>query len=212
MPPEYFKNKLALVRLKERVIKLRDRDTDELIWSNESGRIRDTFKDEEKFEKWRICCQEAVVCCHVNAQYLPRTRNPLGQLVDDPQRADECPGTWDGLSCWPPSAAGQLAWRICPRVAYLLDFEPACRGYVTKQCFSNGSWFINRNGHEWSDYSTCSPEGVSVGRVSPGHLVECNILRVCARAPPRRAQCGPSPGRPASLDSGRMQTQSGWAR
>lgn len=145
------------------MIRLRDRESEEALWTNETARIKQTFKVEEKFEKWQICCRQAVECCLENAKYLPTIsdhRQSEVALVDDPRR-NECPGTWDGLSCWGPSAAGRLAWRECPRVAYLLDFEPACRGYVTKQCFQNASWFINRNGHEWSDYSGCSPEGVS---------------------------------------------------
>lgn len=161
MPPEYFRNKLAVVRQAGMPLHLRELNSKQPVWTNDTLKIRETFKVEEKFEKWQICCRQAVECCFENAKYLPRTRDAEdGSLIDDLKR-QECPGTWDGLSCWPPSSAGQLAWRECPRVAYLLDFEPACRGYVTKQCFSNSSWFINRNGHEWSDYSTCSPEGVS---------------------------------------------------
>ena len=162
MPSRYFRNKLTLSR-QGAFVKLRDGQLDgeeALIWTNETERIRETFRSDEKFEKWQVCCDEAVICCLENAQYLPRTRNSMGRLVDDPQR-NECPGTWDGLSCWRPSPSGRLASRVCPRVAYLLDFEPACRGQVTKQCFSNSSWFINHNDHEWSDYSGCSPEGVS---------------------------------------------------
>lgn len=201
VPREYFHYKLTLFRQGERVVKLRDGRTGEFVWSNESGRIGDTFKDDEKLKKWRECCQEALVCCHENAQHLPLTRNSLGRLIDDPNRLDECPGTWDGLSCWRPSPAGQLAFRICPRVAYLLDFEPACRGYVTKQCFPNASWFINRNGHEWSDYSTCSPEGVSgvdVGvRLRPWarqNFIEfLSPLRPPARMPAKAAAADEAP-------------------
>lgn len=160
MPPEYFKRKLRLDR-SARIVRLYDNETGAFVWTNETRRVGDTFKDGEKYDKWQICCQQAVACCEQNAAHLSKTHDSdTGQLIDEPERS-ECPGTWDGLSCWPPSPAGRLAWRVCPRVAYLLDFEPACRGYVTKQCFHNASWFINRHDHEWSDYSACSPEGVS---------------------------------------------------
>jgi len=124
--------------------------------------IKSTFRDEIIFDKWQACCRHAVDCCLHNSLSLRAQLNEeTKELEDEPLPRNTCPATWDGLTCWPESAAGQLAWLECPRHVYLLSFEPACAGYVTKQCFSNGSWFI-KNNHEWSDYSQCPNLPVSV--------------------------------------------------
>ena len=158
MPRVSLKRKL-LYR-KEARIWLYDDQLRRALLPNETQIIRATFKEEAIYEKWRTCCQAAVDCCQNNAKHLPVSRNSQGQLLDEPQPRDQCPATWDGLTCWNPSPAAKMTEVECPRYVYMLDFEPACRGTVSKQCFANGSWFI-RNDHEWSDYSHCNVLKVS---------------------------------------------------
>lgn len=132
-----------------------------LVMPNETQFIRTTFKTERTFGQWQKCCEQAVDCCRENSVYLPSTRDSSGKLIDDAQgHRDVCPATWDGLSCWPDSPAGRLAKHDCPRHVYFLEFMPICVGQVTKQCFSNASWYI-KNDHEWSNYSRCNGQEVS---------------------------------------------------
>lgn len=129
---------------------------------NETETIRSTFRAENTFKNWEECCLKALECCVENQKYLPKTYNQLGELIDDNGGSrDKCHATWDGLSCWPDSPAGATAYRDCPDHAYVLEFTPICRGKVSKQCFSNGSWFM-RTDHEWSDYDGCSGKAVSI--------------------------------------------------
>lgn len=158
VPRVSFKRKLLYK--KEARIWLYDDQLKRALLPNETHLIRETFKDESIYDKWRACCRHAVDCCLDNWKHLPTTTNSLGQLVDRYPRT-QCPATWDGLTCWQNSPAGQLAWRECPRHVYFLSFEPACTGHVSKQCFANASWFI-RNDHEWSDYSHCAVLPVSI--------------------------------------------------
>lgn len=134
------------------------------IDSNGSQLIRSTFKDEASFKKWSDCCQKAVECCRSNQANQSRLLDAQGELIDD-QSTGKCPGTWDGLACWPDSPAGQLARRDCPDHVYFLGFKPICLGQVSKQCFANGSWFI-KSGHEWSDYNSCPVLPVSIALVN----------------------------------------------
>lgn len=183
MPRDSFKEKLAVKRAngqfwpagdgqigRQRALpSLHDRQSGREIGLNETmGIIKASFKDETRFDKWFACCSQALECCQRNAATGSLTvganvqvNKQTNQLEDRPVPRDRCPATWDGLTCWPEWPAGQLAWLECPRHVYFLSFEPACAGYVTKQCFPNGSWFI-RNEHEWSDYSQCPNLPVSI--------------------------------------------------
>lgn len=148
-----------LIHLKRERIWLYDIENDQRILPNETELIRPTFREEERFNKWQECCREAQDCCRRNEPFLPNTTDSTGKLIDDKSR-NYCPATWDGLSCWPNSPAGQVAQRRCPLHVYFIRYEPHCPGYVSKECFHNGSWFI-RNGHEWSNYNGCKPMSVS---------------------------------------------------
>lgn len=136
---------------------------DRRLLPNETETIRSTFKTEGSFKNWQECCAKALECCAQNSIYLPKAHNEKGDLIDE-ENSDKCPATWDGLACWLEAPAGTLARRECPDHGYYLDFVPICRGQVTKQCFSNGSWFV-RHDHEWSNYSQCSGEAVSIEQV-----------------------------------------------
>lgn len=176
MPDFLFINKLFYDRRKDR-IRLTDLAKKRKLLPNETETIRSTFRAENTFKNWQECCSKALECCVENQKYLPKTVNQLGELIDDDdglngdeengtdgnrrgKGRDKCHATWDGLGCWPDSPAGAIAYRDCPDHAYFLEFVPICRGRVSKQCFSNGSWFM-RTDHEWSDYSGCSGKAVS---------------------------------------------------
>lgn len=159
MPKLLFLRKLSKPK-EPRSIWLFDELNNRTLLPNETETIRSSFKSESTFEKWQECCSKAIECCLQNSIYLPKTVGNDGQLIDEEAR-DKCHATWDGLGCWPDSPAGKLARRDCPDHAYVLEFVPICRGQATKQCFPNGSWFI-RYDHEWSDYSQCAGEAVSI--------------------------------------------------
>lgn len=172
MPKSLFNGKLELYKNfsqfdRERgKVWLYDLEESKIIYSNQTDLIRPTFKDEQAYKKWLDCCRQAIKCCLVNVGSL-KTKSLNEQLLDyQPNEANlNCHATWDGLSCWPETAAGLLAEQDCPNHVYFFDFTPTCNGRVTKQCFSNGSWYI-RAGHEWSDYSNCAVLTVSVLRLA----------------------------------------------
>lgn len=159
---------------RKRKVWLYERNPNQIINVSDTNLIRATFKDEQAFMKWSECCRHAIDCCLQNIKYLTTnmTRIPSNndndhqesnyELFDEWPR-NKCHATWDGLSCWPDTPAGRLAQQDCPNHVYFFDFTPTCYGRITKQCFSNGSWYIRSN-HEWSDYSNCAILTVSTLR------------------------------------------------
>lgn len=141
-----------------------DEQLGQSLEANQTHLIVASFKQSSSAKKWLDCCRAALECCRSNWAQLWATsfRESAGHLKDA-QPSEKCPGTWDGLSCWPNSEAGQFARRYCPNYVYFLDFRPVCAGQVSKQCFANGSWFV-KNSHEWSDYSLCPHLQVSLSR------------------------------------------------
>lgn len=169
MPSELFKAKLGVQKYLPRnrdepVIAFLYNATNPTIYANQTDVIRDTFRDEQAFTKWVECCSEAIKCCRDNLSSLRKQQIVPGTnfLID--QQANEndlkCPPTWDGFSCWPETSANSIAEHYCPPHVYFFEFMPNCFGRVTKQCHSNGSWYI-RNDHEWSDYGKCQVITVS---------------------------------------------------
>lgn len=161
MAESVFVRKLTFLRQSR--IWLFDELTGRRILPNETNFLLDTFKKESTANMWLYCCQQAVDCCRKNWAHYLSTSGVLeegsGTLVDPPHR-DFCPATWDGLECWPNTPAGKTLEHPCPDHVYFLSFVPVCSGSVSKQCFSNGSWFI-RNNHEWSNFTNCAPLPVS---------------------------------------------------
>ncbi|XP_054710653.1 calcitonin gene-related peptide type 1 receptor-like isoform X6 [Uloborus diversus] len=104
-----------------------------------------TFQSDLFARKWIACCRAALDCC--------------SQMISDPQPNDTefllCPRTWDGWQCWPDTPAGQVAEELCEEHIYFMSEPPPCPRFASKQCLSNGSWFINDWDSEWSNYSGC---------------------------------------------------------
>ncbi|XP_070157206.1 secretin receptor isoform X5 [Polyergus mexicanus] len=67
-----------------------------------------------------------------------------------------CPEIWDEILCWNSTAPGQLAIQYCP--SYIMGFEPSA--LASKQCMSNGKWYMNSNTHIWSNYTQCYEGGL----------------------------------------------------
>ncbi|GFO02577.1 parathyroid hormone/parathyroid hormone-related peptide receptor [Plakobranchus ocellatus] len=62
-----------------------------------------------------------------------------------------CPVTWDSMMCWDLTAAGTTARQTCPD--YVNGFNT--KEYVTKVCAENGTWWVNANSTEWSNFNSC---------------------------------------------------------
>ncbi|RWS17855.1 diuretic hormone receptor-like protein [Dinothrombium tinctorium] len=59
-----------------------------------------------------------------------------------------CNGTWDGISCWPPTIADHLAYIPCFSEFNGIFYDITQN--ASRYCYANGSWAK-------SDYSKCSP-------------------------------------------------------
>ena len=158
LPKRVFKRKLLYS--KSAAIWLFDPMTNTTVSPDDIDRINATFKSEKTTKKLRFCCKLAIECCRDNSKFLPEPDPISGKLVDR-DGGDSCPGTWDGIGCWPASPAGQLAEQKCAKNVYVnLEMNPPCGGNVKKQCFANGTW-LQRGDHEWSDFTGCSDIPVS---------------------------------------------------
>ncbi|KAI0208672.1 Corticotropin-releasing factor receptor 2 [Lamellibrachia satsuma] len=60
-----------------------------------------------------------------------------------------CNSTFDMVTCWPRTPAGQLVTLPCPKQVNGVSIHP--NGNVTRLCIANGTWMPR------SDYSLCSP-------------------------------------------------------
>ncbi|GFG35483.1 hypothetical protein Cfor_00121, partial [Coptotermes formosanus] len=63
-----------------------------------------------------------------------------------------CPLTFDGLSCWNHTPAGQTAFLPCPY--FVAGFDN--RRLAFRRCMEDGTWFRHpESGLSWSNYTTC---------------------------------------------------------
>ncbi|XP_033610704.1 calcitonin gene-related peptide type 1 receptor [Cryptotermes secundus] len=63
-----------------------------------------------------------------------------------------CPLTFDGLSCWNYTLAGETAVLPCPY--FVTGFDP--RRSAFRHCMEDGNWFQHpESGFSWSNYTTC---------------------------------------------------------
>ncbi|XP_022237603.1 calcitonin gene-related peptide type 1 receptor-like isoform X2 [Limulus polyphemus] len=111
---------------------------------NRSHLIFDTFLSKRYAENWVSCCKAAAKCCD------EMTSTPV--TVNDKKY---CPRTWDGWNCWPDTPGGKTALAVCPDHVYFKSEPPNCARYAKKQCWKNGTWFINKYNTEWTNYSQC---------------------------------------------------------
>ncbi|XP_076326240.1 calcitonin gene-related peptide type 1 receptor-like isoform X2 [Tachypleus tridentatus] len=110
--------------------------------NNRSHPVFKTFMSERYADKWVSCCESAVRCCDE-------------MIATPPSEKPHCPRTWDGWNCWPDTSEGHTALAVCPNHVYFKSDPPNCARYANKFCWPNGTWFINGNNTEWSDYSGC---------------------------------------------------------
>ncbi|KAF7268021.1 hypothetical protein GWI33_018822 [Rhynchophorus ferrugineus] len=61
-----------------------------------------------------------------------------------------CPEVFDSYLCWPETPPGVVANQSCPKIAGMRSSE-----FAYKECWENGSWFVNRNNVVWSNYTKC---------------------------------------------------------
>lgn len=75
-------------------------------------------------DTWRQCCQAAQRCCE--------TPEPISRCVQNGPRPtctsqsagdDQCPSTWDGVSCWPATQPGETHHQKCPRHYVGMDIK-----------------------------------------------------------------------------------------
>ncbi|XP_076349338.1 calcitonin gene-related peptide type 1 receptor-like isoform X1 [Tachypleus tridentatus] len=111
---------------------------------NRSHVIFQTFLSKRYAENWVSCCEAAVECCD------QMTSTPV---IDSDKKY--CPRTWDGWNCWPDTPGGKTALDVCPNHIYFKSDPPNCARYAEKECWQNGTWFINKHNTEWTNYSQC---------------------------------------------------------
>ncbi|XP_023223402.1 calcitonin gene-related peptide type 1 receptor-like isoform X1 [Centruroides sculpturatus] len=112
--------------------------------NNTSSPIVSTLISEEFFEKWAVCCRTALDCCEEMA------KNP------QPSEGLYCPRTWDGWQCWPDTQSGTFAIAPCAGHVYFMSEQPACSRYAIKECWPNGTWYVNDEyNNEWTNYGNC---------------------------------------------------------
>lgn len=69
-----------------------------------------------------------------------------------------CPMVWDGLLCWPPTAAGDIVSLPCP--PYITGFD--IHGVATKRCMPDGEWFWSEQSNAtWTNFSLCYSNSVT---------------------------------------------------
>ncbi|GAB0086847.1 calcitonin gene-related peptide type 1 receptor [Sergentomyia squamirostris] len=73
-------------------------------------------------------------------------------ISGDPPHSRECPKTFDGYLCWPPTSPGTTVSQHCPD--FVTGFDSSRLAYKT--CLPNGTWFSHpETGNVWSNYTTC---------------------------------------------------------
>ncbi|XP_048755268.2 vasoactive intestinal polypeptide receptor-like isoform X2 [Ostrea edulis] len=81
----------------------------------------------------------------------------IGLIAAERQNASllngtHCTRTWDSITCWPPTPAGQLAIQPCPSHIKHIDTTKN----ASRQCSEDGTWFINPfNNKTWSNFTQC---------------------------------------------------------
>ncbi|RWS28048.1 Hormone receptor-like protein [Leptotrombidium deliense] len=125
---------------------LLDSKTNLTALSSDTHILDETFALPSMVNMWRQCCQEAATCCKTYLQYSE----------EEEAREMHCPRTWDGWTCWTDNAqVSSVATKPCPSHIYWKMNEPPCKGFVSKECDSNGDWF-KKDGREWSNYTNCA--------------------------------------------------------
>ncbi|KAG8176482.1 hypothetical protein JTE90_017539 [Oedothorax gibbosus] len=109
---------------------------------NVTQEVLSSFLDNSFADKWRACCSAAWHCCNDMAM-APTT--PKGY----------CPRTWDGWQCWPDAEPGTVSREPCQDHIYFENGPPSCVKNAHKTCLPNGTWYMNENFREWTNYSTC---------------------------------------------------------
>ncbi|XP_054712761.1 calcitonin gene-related peptide type 1 receptor-like [Uloborus diversus] len=144
MPSVAFKNKF---RYSTWLGLLRDPSTNQTFEAdhrNVSKAIENSFSEEQYFYNWKECCIAAEECCE------RMTREPVDQI-----EGPYCPRTWDGWQCWDDTPAGTTAQQPCQAHIYFQTTPPSCTKYAYKTCWENGTWLLNENNREWTNYSKC---------------------------------------------------------
>lgn len=139
------------------------------IMANDTERLKWTFIDEQAYNSWLDCGLAAHKCCKEVQRYAVKPGDkPLtdayakNSSLTAPNTRDVCLATWDGWSCWANSPAGHIVDQQCPEYVYSGELRAICRGTVTKQCKSDGTWFERAADlHEWTDYHDCGASIVS---------------------------------------------------
>ncbi|XP_048509630.1 secretin receptor-like [Athalia rosae] len=73
---------------------------------------------------------------------------------DDPEKTF-CPTVFDGLLCWPRTAASSTATAPCPPPS-VIGFDNTANDIATKLCLDSGKWFTNDKKITWSNYTLCT--------------------------------------------------------
>lgn len=161
------------------------------VSSDETIKLSQTFNSMTMVFKWQQCCTDAILCClnyyqkyhridgkiwsskivsneeptmanHVELDWN-NNRNDNYNNQNDNVNSNQCPPTWDGWLCWDQfGRMNELMERPCPKHIYWDQMVPPCRGYVTKLCDNNGRWFVNNDNREWSNYTMCARDDVSL--------------------------------------------------
>ncbi|XP_069110562.1 secretin receptor-like isoform X1 [Argopecten irradians] len=84
---------------------------------------------------------EAELKCLNSTLYTPK-----------PENGTYCSITWDTISCWPYTKAGETVYQYCP--SYFNLFDSAA--IASRTCTETGEWFTHPvHNTTWSDYSKC---------------------------------------------------------
>ncbi|KAJ4444864.1 hypothetical protein ANN_06661 [Periplaneta americana] len=89
-----------------------------------------------------------------DAQFLMRLLEECyaRRKFTSPPEGLHCPLTFDGLSCWNYTLAGETAVLPCPY--FVAGFDP--RRFAFRHCMEDGKWFQHpESGQSWSNYTTC---------------------------------------------------------
>lgn len=140
--------------------------TNQTIFANETEILAETFASFTFLYNWQQCCRDALLCClQIHQKYsepIVNNTNDNTNLIYHRVETNQCPPTWDGWHCWLEFAQpGQMLKRSCPGHIYLFHRQPPCPSYASKQCYSNGSWWNEHKGREWTDFSKCAGDDVS---------------------------------------------------
>ncbi|XP_030747809.1 calcitonin gene-related peptide type 1 receptor-like [Sitophilus oryzae] len=61
-----------------------------------------------------------------------------------------CPEIFDGVLCWPETPPGTTANSSCPPIGFMNVSQ-----FAYKECWENGSWYINEQNNKWTNYTQC---------------------------------------------------------